>query len=142
MCRVGASLHIKWHEINRVNRWLMLRTRKTHSGGEKSWKVSINSELLKVLKGLKQGPPSEVVFPTIKGKIRQQYPRYLSALCKNANVKPFTFHSIRHYAVTLAGDKNARPCKRSKPFSDTRGPARLASIFSLWTKGYAIQPKC
>src|SRR5262245_24472241 len=102
MCRIGASLRVGWCDVNFVERWVTLRTRKTRGGGEKSWRVPINTELLRALRQLKKHAQSDFLFATIQGKIRQQYPRYLKKLCKRAKVKPFTFHSIRHYSATMA----------------------------------------
>jgi integrase len=107
MCRIGASLRVGWCDVNFAERWVTLRTRKTRGGGEKSWRVPINTELLRALKQLKKHSQSDFLFATIQGKTRQQYPRYLKKLCKRAKVKPFTFHSIRHYSATMAGNKNA-----------------------------------
>jgi len=85
----------------------MLTTRKKRGGAQKRWKVPLNSELLNVLTELKRDATSEYLFPNEEGNHQIPYPRYLATLCKRAGVRPFTFHCIRHFAATIAANKNA-----------------------------------
>jgi integrase len=107
MCRIGAIRNVTWSDVNFEERWVMLKTRKKRGGSERRWKVPINSELLKVLTELKLRSTSEYIFPTKDNNHQRQYPRYLRGLCKKAGVKPFTFHCIRHFAATVAANRNS-----------------------------------
>ena len=107
MCRIGASRNVMWNDVNFEERWVMLKTRKKRGGSERRWKVPLNSELVKVLTELKQRSTSEYIFPNKDNNHQKQYPRYLRRLCKKAEIKPFTFHCIRHFAATVAANRNA-----------------------------------
>lgn len=107
MCRLSSSKKVTWNDISFEERWVILSTRKKRGGGERRWKVPINSELLPVLKWLKQNSTSKYLFPNAVGKEQTKYPTYLRDLCDKAGVKRFAFHSIRHYAATLAANRNA-----------------------------------
>ena len=107
MCRIGASRNATWSDVNFEERWVTLKTRKKRGGSERRWKVPLNSELIKVLTELKQRSTSEYIFPNKDNNHQKQYPRYLRGLCKQAGVKPFTFHCIRHFAATVAANRNA-----------------------------------
>lgn len=107
MCRVSTSKNVTWSDVNRKDRWVTLRTRKTRGGGEKSWNVPINSELRPVLASLLKNSTSEFLFPNANGTQQTKYPRWLKQLCNAARVKPFTFHAIRHFSATHAQNKGA-----------------------------------
>jgi integrase len=107
MCRVRTSQKVARSDVNLKERWVILRTRKTRGGGEKSWKVPINSELRPVLASLLKNSTSEFLFPNANGTQQTKYPRWLKQLCKTARVKPFTFHAIRHFSATYAKNKGA-----------------------------------
>ncbi len=107
MCRIGASRNATWSDVNFEERWVMLKTRKKRGGSERRWKVPLNSELMKVLTEFRQQSTFEYIFPNKHHDHQRQYPRYLPALCKKAGVRPFTFYCIRHFAATVAANRNA-----------------------------------
>lgn len=107
MCRVSASRNVTRSDVNLKERWVVLKTRKKRGGGEKRWKVPINGELRPVLASLMKDSAGDYLFPNADGSQRTKYPRYLKDLCKRAEVKPFTFHAIRHYGATRASSKKA-----------------------------------
>lgn len=107
MCRVSASRNVTQSDVNLKEEWVELKTRKTRGGGEKRWKVPINSELRPALARLIKNSSGEYLFPNADGSRQTKYPRWLKDLCQRAKVKPFTFHAIRHYSATRAHNKRA-----------------------------------
>lgn len=107
MCRVSASRNVSRSDVNLKEGWVQLKTRKTRGGGEKKWKVPINSELRPILARLIKNSDGEYLFPNADGTHQTKYPRWLKELCQNAKVIPFTFHAIRHYSSTHALNKRA-----------------------------------
>jgi integrase len=95
--RKGEILSLKWECVDLEERYITLL--KTKSGKKRI--IPISNRLFEELDILNQNKLSEYVF--VNPETKNPYydlKRAFNLLCKEANVKNFVFHDIRHTAAT------------------------------------------
>lgn len=107
LARIDEILRLTWEDINLEVQTLRLWTRKTMDGSLEPSTMPINDDLLEVMKALKDAKvQNKWVFWNRKENNRyNRRPKFMNGLCKRAKVKPFGFHSIRHFGATYLASK-------------------------------------
>lgn len=109
--RVGEIFRLKWTDINFERKEFCLWTRKRRGGNwEGDW-LPMNEDLEKVLRDLwKRRSENEWVFlsPRTGTRFMDRYDMF-RRICKRAGVRPYSFHTIRHFVASYLYDKKKRP---------------------------------
>jgi len=105
--RRSEILRLKWDDVNFEKATIALSTRKRHGGNLESDLVDMNNTAGAILADLysKRDKSTPYVFPNSRGGSggTEAWKLVMPKLCNRAGVKPFGFHSLRHYvAATLA----------------------------------------
>lgn len=97
MGRITAVNHLRWEDVGPD--YLILRTRKARNSDEKEIRVPLNRTLRVTLDSLPR--QSEYVFTNPKtGKPYVYRNQLMKLLCERAQVKRFSYHSLRHYGAS------------------------------------------
>lgn len=97
MGRVRELNNLKWDDIK--DGYLILKTRKAKNSNVAERKIPFTESLKEILDTLPR--TSDYAFPNPKTGTRYDYRKFLlRGLCKRAQVKPFTFHCLRHYGAS------------------------------------------
>ncbi len=103
--RLSEVLNLKWEDV--LDGSIRLWTHKSRNGSKTSRLVPVGHTLRDVLTRLhplSEGSPYVFVNPATHGPYRRNQPsicRMLKRLCREAGVREFGFHALRHY---FAGD--------------------------------------
>ncbi|MDO9265375.1 MAG: site-specific integrase, partial [Desulfosalsimonadaceae bacterium] len=101
--RLSELLSLKWVEVNFEDGTLLLWTRKRRNGQKQSRTLPISDDLKKILNRQKEVTgQNDYVFinPITNNKYEKNHAaikNMLKRLCKQGGVKPFGFHSLRHF---------------------------------------------
>lgn len=91
--RLSNILNLKWEDIDFVNRKIAFRVKSKKTGAGKYHVVDIHSALFKMLKGMK-GKSGHVFL--YENKPIAWINHSFATACKNAGIKDFRFHDLRH----------------------------------------------
>lgn len=110
--RRSEIFKLRWEDVNFEHRTIAIRTNKTRDGSEKVNLLPMNQRLFDSLSWWWENrkiKESVYVWVCEEGPWAGNHytfrRKFLSGLCKRANVRPFGFHSLRRYAATLLSDK-------------------------------------
>jgi integrase len=98
MGRIGSVNQLKWEDIHED--YLSLYTRKARNSDTKEIKVPLNDVLKQVLSEI----PRAGLYLFINPRTQRPYDyrdKFLPNLCRDAGVKPFMYHALRHYGASL-----------------------------------------
>ena len=107
MARVDEILRLRWEDVNFQERTVRLWTRKRRDGSWAWDKMPMNEVLYETLQQLWQKrSQNEWVFLNPKTGTRYMHrPKLMGTICKQAGVRHFGFHAIRHYVASYLADK-------------------------------------
>ncbi|MDA8307870.1 MAG: tyrosine-type recombinase/integrase [Deltaproteobacteria bacterium] len=95
--RVRSINNLRWDDVHKD--FLVLHTRKAKNSDLKEIRVPINSVLRKVLDLTPK--VNDWVFPNPRtGKPYDYRDKFLPNLCREAGVRPFMYHALRHYGAS------------------------------------------
>ena len=110
LARKRELLDLEWSAVDLDNQNLILSTRKTRGGNTKRTLVPMTNEVFKALTWVNKNRLSDIwVFPS--PKTRRPYHdrnKWFMKICREAGVKHFSFHSLRHYSSNLASNRGAQ----------------------------------
>jgi len=89
---------LKWEDVSLNEDYLVLRTRKAKNSDVAERKVPLTRTLKAILEGLPRR--GEYVFSHRNGKRFDNRIKYIRLLCKQAKVKQFTYHNLRHFSAS------------------------------------------
>lgn len=98
--RVNEINKLKW--IDNYPEYIILRTRKSKNSDITERKVPKNKTLKRVIK--QQPKIGEYIFCHKDGERYGYRSKMMGTLCKNAKVRPFSFHNLRHYGASRLAD--------------------------------------
>jgi len=97
MGRVRSVNNLKWEDVHED--YVSLYTRKAKNSDLKEIRVPMNEVLREILARTSRTSP--YVFPNPKtGKSFDYRDKFLPNLCRDAGVKPFMYHALRHYGAS------------------------------------------
>ncbi len=97
--RVREINNLKWEDVNLDEGYLVLKTRKAKNSDVVSRKIPLVPTIKKILESMDKG--NEYVFVNPVTKTRYDYrDKFLPNLCRKAEVRPFMYHSLRHYGAS------------------------------------------
>ena len=126
--RIDELLRLRWEDVNFIQRWIILGTKK-RTGGMEYDPMPMNEDLYEILWRLWENrKQDEWVFFNSKTKTRYtRRPKMMHAVCKRAGIKPigtttrrvrkkgkkvtvdqnvyYGFHTIRHFMASYAKDE-------------------------------------
>lgn len=92
-CRKGEILNLKWDNVDMRHGFILLD--KTKNGERRE--IPINNELRAVLQGItRRLDVPYVFFDKVTGKPLQDVKRSFSTACRQAGIRDFHFHDLRH----------------------------------------------
>jgi integrase len=103
--RLSEILKLTWDNVTFEQRWVNLHTRKRRGGALESNKIAMTNGLYKVLahrwktRNLKS--PYVLCHEDGSRYTRGGKGKLMKRLCKEAGVKPFGFHAIRHHVASF-----------------------------------------
>jgi integrase len=109
--RIDEVLRLKWEDVNWTRREVRLWTRKRRGGNWQYDWLPMNAELEKVLRDLWQKRrQDEWVFwnPKTGGRYTDRFD-LMRRICQRAEVRRYTYHTIRHFVASYLYDKEKRP---------------------------------
>jgi integrase len=124
--RIDEVLRMRWQDVDFKTRSVRLWTRKNKDGSWRHRDIPMNESLLEILKGLYEKREQEewVFYNRKTGSRYNRRPKIMPTVCRRAKIKPFGFHSLRHFsASTLAHD----PKVAKKTISGLLGHLSLAT---------------
>lgn len=106
LARIDEILRLKWEDVNFERMTVTLWTRKRKDGNWEPRYIPMNDTLLATLKPLwnRREQNDWVFFNKKEGTRYNRRPKMMRAICQRAGVRPFGFHSIRHYTATYLHD--------------------------------------
>ena len=119
--RVGEVLRMTWEDVNLEKRWVRLWTRKRRGGNLQEDMLPMNETLHGILqrRWRNRNKESPHVFPEYRheGRRRKESTyRMMQKLCRRAGVKPFGFHTIRHYVASIIQDSRKATLQQIQKF--------------------------
>jgi integrase len=96
LARVNEINKLKWQDV--FDDYLILRTRKSRNSDLTERKIPLNETLKEIFCSLPI--KGEYVFCDKDGNRFENRLKILRAACAKANVKPFGYHSFRHYGAS------------------------------------------
>jgi integrase len=107
MARVDEIFRLRWDDINFQEKTIRLWTRKVKDGSWRGDVLPMSQLLYDVLKGLwdKRTHPEWVFVNPRTGSRYTQRSRLMKKICRQAGVKYFGFHAIRHFGASLLADR-------------------------------------
>ena len=117
MGRMSEINRLTWDDINLHERFVMLYTRKKRGGHLTPRKIPIPGLLFDILsrRFMKRDKSKPWIFwhrywnrakkEWVEGPYKERK-RIMRTLCKNANVKYFRFHALRHFGASLLDQAN------------------------------------
>jgi len=124
--RIDEVLRMRWQDVDFKTRSVRLWTRKNKDGSWRHRDIPMNESLLEILKGLHEKREQEewVFYNRQTGSRYNRRPKIMPTVCRRAKIKPFGYHSLRHFAAsTLAHD----PKVAKKTISGLLGHLSLAT---------------
>ncbi len=104
--RMREVNRLKWEDVDFHRGFVTLYTRKAKCSDLKSVRIPMNDDLREVLK--KVPHQSEYVFSNPKtGTAYDHRDKLLHGLCREAGVKEFTYHCLRHFGASKLDDGGA-----------------------------------
>jgi len=103
--RLSEVLHLKWEDV--LDSAIRLWTHKSRNGSKTSRLVPVGytlHDVLARLHPLSEGSPYVFVNPATHGPYRRNQPsicHMLKRLCREAGVREFGFHALRHYFASM-----------------------------------------
>jgi integrase len=98
--RMREVNNLKWEDVDFERRIITLYTRKAKCSDLKQNRVPINTTLEKILLTIPNN--HEYIFPNpLTNKPYDHRKKFLGTLCRRADIKPFTFHCLRHFGASL-----------------------------------------
>jgi len=95
--RVRSVNRLRWEDVR--DDYLVLYTRKAKNSDLKEIRIPMNAVLREVL--LKIPHVSDYVFPNpATGKPYDYRDKFLPNLCRDAGVRPFMYHALRHFGAS------------------------------------------
>jgi integrase len=99
MGRMREVNRLKWEDVDFQRGIVTLYTRKAKNSDLKPVRVPMNDDLRFVLHRVPR--TSEYVFPNpMTGKPYDHRDKFLKTLCRDAGVKEFTYHCLRHFGAS------------------------------------------
>jgi integrase len=127
--RIGELRKLTWEDVNFEKRWLRLWTRKRKGGRLEPDLLPMTEVLFDVMtrrwKTRVKSSPYVFVNPnTGKPYTKDTHAlRYLmDRLCRRAEVKPFTFHAIRHHVASIINDSGKATLTQIQKYLRHRRP--------------------
>lgn len=107
LARIAEILKLKWSDVNFSKKTIRLWTRKRKGGNLEYNDLPMNTDLHNILYDLWEAREQEswVFFNKRAGTRYLRRPKLMPGLCKAAEVTPFGFHSIRHFAASHLADQ-------------------------------------
>lgn len=107
LARIDEILRLTWQDINFENHTITLWTRKRRGGSYQPDILPMNEDLYHILWSLWQRKTQNhwVIY---NHKTQTRYtrrPKMMRGICKQAKIKPFGFHSLRHFVASYLADK-------------------------------------
>ena len=106
LARIDEALRLRWQDVNFQERTVALWTRKRKGGEWAADTMAMNQVLYGVLWGLwitRQQEEWIFLNPWTRTRFVRR-PRLMRTLCKQAGIRQFGFHAIRHYVASLLHD--------------------------------------
>jgi integrase len=115
--RMGEINRLKWNDVNLVNRYLVLYTRKKRGGHLTPRRIPLNQKLFEILSRRHENhdPEKPWVFwhrywsrksgDWVEGPYGDRK-KIMKTLCKKAGVRYFRFHALRHFGASLLDNGN------------------------------------
>lgn len=105
--RIGELFNLTWEDVNLERKTILLWTRKRKGGSRQSRLMPISQRLEEVLGALRESHILDEKWVFLNPNTGGQYTRLqpsvrcmLKRLCKQASVKEFGFHALRHYVAS------------------------------------------
>lgn len=109
--RISEILNLTWEDVNFEHRWVRLWTKKRKGGRFEADYLQFTIALETRLKAKWKSRDTESPYVFTNTKTGTKYTRdekfirdLMPNLCARAQVKPFTFHSIRHHVASVLKD--------------------------------------
>lgn len=100
LARSNEIYNLKWEDIDFRKRTVTLWTRKKRGGAKTPRTIPMTEELYQALRTLEKGRGYVFVNPNTQERFIDKK-KLLIGLCKEAKVKRFTLHAIRHYGASV-----------------------------------------
>ena len=101
LARVNEINKLKW--TDNFEKYIVLRTRKSKNSDIVERKIPKNKTLKKVIES--QPKIGEYIYCHEDGKRYGYRSKMIRTLCKNAKVREFTYHNLRHYGASKLADE-------------------------------------
>jgi integrase len=104
LARVREINYLKWEDVHEG--YLTLWTRKSRNSNLVPRDIPLN----KVLKGVLKKIPKKGAYVFINPRTKNPYDyrdKFLATLCRKAEVKPFTYHNLRHFGASMLASNGA-----------------------------------
>jgi integrase len=101
LARVNEINKLKW--TDNFEKYIVLRTRKSKNSDIVERKIPKNKTLKKVIES--QPKIGEYIYCHEDGKKYGYRSKMIRTLCKNAKVREFTYHNLRHYGASKLADE-------------------------------------
>lgn len=109
--RKSEVIRLTWEDVNFEQRWVCLWTRKRRGGGLEPQYKPMNDTLHKVLK--RRWENRDKADQRVFGFTEKELRYMMENLCDKAEIeKPFGFHSIRHFVMSLLNDSGKASLKQ------------------------------
>ena len=112
---------LSWEDVNFEGRYVRLHTRKRKGGSMQGRTVPMNETLYEVLWRRWQNRRKDSPFVFTSSKTGGRYSReakkgLMTRLCRQAGVKPFTMHAIRHLVASILSDSHKASPRQIQSF--------------------------
>jgi len=97
--RIGEVLRAEWTHFD-LDKALWIKP-SSHTKQKKVHKVPISLETIELLEGIKENNSSKYLFPSEKGKPMHDIKKPWAWLRKEANIKGYRIHDLRHTFASL-----------------------------------------
>jgi integrase len=99
LARVREINNLKWEDVNFEEGYLILKTRKARNSDLVARKIPMTKTVEDILSQKER--VGEYVFINPRTGTKYNYrDQFIKNLCKNAKVKPFMYHALRHYGAS------------------------------------------
>jgi len=142
--RIGEIFRLKWTDINFERKEFCLWTRKRSGGNWAGDWLPMNEDLEKVLRDLwKKRTQDEWVFlsPRTGTRFVDRYNMF-RRICKQAGVRRYSYHTIRHFVASFLYDKMKRPISEISKLLRIPTSRPRSGICNWWTPTCGIPCGC